>query len=338
MDMRADDICDVSAEAGVVATLIHHPEFYYHAEELLPQHFSDETNRIVYTAITNIITAGSREIDAYNIIEYLSSTPATQGYLSKISVDQLQELIANSDAILRSNPTDYKTLVSNVLNAAFRRDAYRKLAECQRFCVNPDGSDLATKIYTSIDEIMMGYSVTKNGVEIFRDKVDELWSEIVDRQEGRNKGIPFKFPSLNDYVQIESGELVVVGAPAKGAKSMFMLNEAVDILRQGKSVMYLDSELSSRLFLCRMVSHLTGIEFSRVRSGRYTPEEEARIREQLEWIKEQKFVHLYMPIFDRAAIYTAVKKTDHMFGDLDVLIVDYLKPTGSSTEAYSVYS
>ena len=101
----------------------------------------------------------------------------------------------------------------------------------------------------------------------------------------------------------ELAGLIVVGAPAKGAKSMFMLNEAVDILRQGKSVMYLDSELSSRLFLCRMVSHLTGIEFSRVRSGRYSEEENERIKEQLAWIKQQHFIHIYMPIFNKSEIY-----------------------------------
>ena len=172
----------------------------------------------------------------------------------------------------------------------------------------------------------------------FKDVVDELWVEIENHQDGKDAGIPFKFPTLNEYVRIEQGELVVVGAPAKGAKSMFMLNEAVDILNQGKTVFYLDSELSSRLFLCRLVSHLTGIEFSRIRSGRYTKEEDGHIKNAIEWIKAQNLVHMYLPIFDKQTIYTAVKKVSHRFGKLDVLIVDYLKPTGSSTDAYVVYS
>lgn len=223
------------------------------------------------------------------------------------------------------------------MDAAFRRDTYQQLLACLDYCTDPNEADLANKVYSSIDSIMMEYSLN-DSVEEFKDKVDELWAEIVERQDGKNKGIPFKFPTLNEYVQIESGELVVVGAPAKGAKSMFMLNEAVDILKKGKSVMYLDSELSSRLFLCRMLSHLSGVEFSRVRSGRYNEEEEKLIDEKREWIKKQNFIHIYMPIFDRSAIYTAVKKADHIFGHLDVLIVDYLKPTGSSSEAYSVYA
>ena len=74
-------------------------------------------------------------IDAYNIIEYLNADPATQKYASSVTVDQLQELITNSDNIARNNAPDYKTLVSNVLNAAFRRDAWQRLNECEKLCL-----------------------------------------------------------------------------------------------------------------------------------------------------------------------------------------------------------
>ena len=101
-----------------------------------------------------------------------------------------------------------------------------------------------------------------------------------------------------------------------------------------------------------MVSHLTGIEFARVRSGNYSEEEQKQIEEARGWIKKQKLVHLYMPIFDQKSIYTAVKKVSHRFASerkavdesdeyksdsgIDVLIVDYLKSTGN-TEAFATY-
>lgn len=280
---------------------------------------------------------GIKTIDPYNIIEDLNASEATRKYADELTIDKLQELVDMSSVIARNTIEEYRLLVSNVLDAAFRRDTYTKLKECMGLCTKREETDLEKKIYSAIDEIMVDYS-TVDDVPEFKELVDNLWQEIENHQDGKDAGIPFKFPTLNEYVRIEQGELVVVGAPAKGAKSMFMLNEAVDILKQGKTVFYLDSELSSRLFLCRLVSHLTGIEFSRVRSGRYNHEEEVRIKEQLEWIKKQNLVHMYLPIFDKQTIYTAVKKVSHRFGKLDVLIVDYLKPTGSSTEAYTVYS
>lgn len=335
--MRPEDINSLDSESGVIATLIHHPDWCFHSEQLLPNHFSNYTNQCIYTAICELAKRGISTIDPYNIIEVLNSNDATKKFAEELDISRLWELVDMSDSLNRVSIEEYKMLVQNIINAAFRRDAYRALKECEGIVCKDNQEDIGKQIYGLIDDVVMSYSQGEEVTE-FKDIVDELWAEVEDHQDGRNGGIPFKFPTLNEYVRIEQGELVVVGAPAKGAKSMFMLNEAVDILKQGKSVMYLDSELSSRLFLCRLVSHLTGIEFARVRSGRYTEEENELIKEQLEWIKKQKFVHIYMPIFQPDSIYTAVKKVFHRFNPLDVLIVDYLKPSGKSTEAFQTYA
>ncbi len=335
--MRADDINSLESESGIIATLFHHPDFYFYSEHLLPNHFTNKENQCVYTAIAGLVKSGIYTIDSYNILEFLNSGDATRKFADELSIDKLNELMDMSDVLARNTVEEYKLLVSNVMDAAFRRDTFTALMDCVGMCVKREEDQLEKKIYSTIDDVMLAYSSTDEIPE-FGEVVDDLWQEIIDHQDGKDAGIPFKFPILNEYVRIEPGELVVVGAPAKGAKSMFMLNEAVDILRQGKSVFYLDSELSSRLFLCRMISHLTGIEFVRVRSGRYTEEEEQRIKEQLLWIKQQRFVHMYLPSFNCNTIYTAVKKIYHRFGKLDVLICDYLKPNGNNTEAYAVYS
>lgn len=335
--MRAEDINSLESESGIIATIIHHPDYTFYSEQLLPNHFTNLENQCVYTAICDLAKKGISTIDPYNIIEDLNASEATRKFASELEVDKLNELMEMSDVLARHSVEEYKMLVSNVLDAAFRRDTFRELQECMSICMNPDDRNVQKEISSRIDNIMGSYSYDDEVPE-FGEIVDKLWTEVEDHQDGKYAGVPFKFPTLNEYVRIEPGELVVVGAPAKGAKSMFMMNEAVDILKQGKSVMYLDSELSSRLFLCRLLSHLTGIDFSRIRSGRYTAEESLRIKEQREWIKNQKFVHMYIPIFSDQAVYAAVKKIYHRFGQLDVLIVDYLKPSGNSTEAYTVYS
>lgn len=336
--MRAnEDMSRVESEAGIIATLIHHPDFSFYSEQLLPNHFTNKENRIIYQALRSLAQSGVQTIDPYIIVQELQSKEATRRFADDLSVDQLYTLIENSDILCRDSVEAYMVLVNSVLDAAFRRDTYQKLKECMMLCTKDSETDLERKIYSAIDEVMTDYSAIDDVPE-FKDVIDDLWKEVESHQDGKFAGIPFKFPTLNEYVRIEPGELVVVGAPAKGAKSMFMLNEAVDILKQGKSVFYLDSELSSRLFLCRLISHLTQIEFSRLRTGRYSEDDAAKIKTAIEWVKQQKLVHMYLPIFDRQTIYTSVKKVSHKFGNLDVLIVDYLKPTGSSTEAYTVYS
>ena len=92
------------------------------------------------------------------------------------------------------------------------------------------------------------------------DVIDECWAEIEGRQGSGYAGIPFKFPALNDYATIERGELFIFGAEQKQGKSMMLLNCAVDLLQHDYAVLYLDSELNTRLFTARILAHLTGIE------------------------------------------------------------------------------
>ena len=334
--MRAEDINSLESESGVIASLVHHPEFVYYSEHLLPGHFTNRENGCMYAAITKLVNGGIDHVAAYNIIEVLNASAATRKLAEELHVEQVNEFIEMSDVLARNTVEEYKLLVSNVLDAAFRRDAFRKLKECQALCFDREAENIEQKIYAMVDEVMTEFSVGDD-VPVFGEIADAVWQDIVAHQDGHESGSPFKFDTLNEFVTIEPGELVVLGAPAKGAKSMFMLNTAVDLLKRGRSVMYIDSELSTRLFMCRLISHLTKIEFVRVRSGRYSPEEAEKIQKAIAWIKPKKFVHIYMPIFDRQAIYTAVKKVYHRFDPLDVLIVDYLKSTGD-TDAYATYA
>lgn len=321
-------VSSIESEAGIIASLIHRPEFTFYSERLLPEYFTDKFHKEIFQAITNLVGKGIETIDAYNIKEIL-------GDESTITVEQLQELIDVSDTIARSSVPEYKLLVSKVTELAFRRDIYRKLKECEALCLTDDEESIEQEIYRVIDDTMVKYSGGKD-IPLFKDVIDQLWQEIEDRQNGVNAGSLFKFPTLNEYVTIEKGELIVVGGSAKSGKSMFLTNCAIELLKENKSVFYIDSELNSRLWLTRVMSHLTGIEFIKMKSGKYSEEERIKIDRWRAWLKEKQLVHLYMPLFDMEAIYTAVKKINHIY-PLDALIVDYFK-AGDSLEAYTNYA
>ena len=182
---------------------------------------------------------------------------------------------------------------------------------------------------------MTSYS-TANDIPPYSEVIDQCWDEIKSRQGSGYAGIPFKFPTLNEYVTIEKGELVVFAAEAKQGKSMLLLNCAIDLLRQDKSVLYLDSELNTRLFTARVLSHISGVEYKRLVSGNYNGEEAAAIDNARKWMKTRQFTHIYIPMFDLQSIYTAVKKVSHTQDGLDVLIVDYFKGKGEG-DAFDSY-
>lgn len=283
----------VESEAGIIATLIHHPEFSYYSEQLLPNHFTNEENRYIYQAICSLARDGITTIDPYNIIQALSAKEATRRFADELSIDQLYTLMDNSDSIARNTVEEYKLLVNNVMDAAFRRDTFQQLKECQKLCTQPSEENIEQKIYKMLDDVMMEFSAT-NEVPPYKDVVDKCWEEIKGRQGAGYAGIPFKFPALNDYATIERGELFIFGAEQKQGKSMMLLNCAVDLLKQDYAVLYLDSELNTRLFTSRILAHLSGIEYKRLTSGNYSDEEEKRILDAKEWLKTRKFTHIYI--------------------------------------------
>lgn len=332
--MRGEDINSIESEAGIIASLIHNPELYFYSESLLPNHFTNKENRCVYTAICELAKKGITNVDAYNIIECLQSSEAMRKYADELTVDKLQELIEMSDVLARHSIEEYKMLVKNVLDAAFRREAFDSLKECMRICSDRSEEDVGSKISDIIDDVMTGYCTVED-IPQYKDVIDDCWSEIQSRQGNGYAGVPFKFPTLNLYTTIEPGELCIFAAEAKQGKSMFLLNEAIDLLKQDLAVLYLDSELNTRMFTARVLSHLSGIEYKKLTSGNYTDEELKKIIQAKEWMKTRKFTHIYIPLFDQQTIYTAVKKVKHTQG-LDVLIVDYFKGSGDG-DAFDSY-
>lgn len=332
--MNVCDIKNIESEAGIIASIVMKPEFTFYSEQLKPNHFSDTQNAYIYYAVCELAKRGIEKVDAYNITNILNMKEATKKQTETITIQALNDLIDVAKVIARESVEEYKLLVANVLDAAFRRDTYNKLIECERFCFNSSESDIEQKIYSALDDVMMEFSTTTE-VPQYKDVIDSLWGEIEARQDSGMAGIPFKFDTLNAYATIERGELFVFAAEAKQGKSMMLLNCAVDLLKRDVAVFYIDSELNSRMFTCRLIAHLTGIEFNRLKAGRYTPEEKVRIEQAIKWLKTKKFTHLYMPMFDAQSIYTAVKKVKHTQG-LDVLIVDYFKGKGEG-DAFDSY-
>lgn len=328
--MAIEDLRDVASEAGAVATLIQHPEYIFFCEQLLPEHFTSEINSQIYKAVYLLTKRDVLTIDVYNIVTALKNDGN-----ETVNMHDIVEFMDNCSLVARSSAEEYRLLANNVLDMAMRRDLLRKLQSCETVCLNTKEKDVQQRIYGQIDDVMMSYC-SVDETPLYKDIVDEMWNQIVARQHAEKAGFEFKFPRLNDYVTIERGELVLFGAQEKQGKSMMLLNCAVDLLRKGASVLYIDSELSTESFTIRLLSHLTGIEFRRIKYGKYDDYELEKIKEAIAEMKTWSFVHKNVPIFDAKAIYTITKRANHI-QKIDVLIVDYFKMNKEDADAFTTY-
>ena len=134
--MRAnEDIARVDCEAGIIATLFYHPDYSFYSEDLLPNHFTNIENRYIYQAICSLARKDITQIDPYIIIQELETNEATRHLAGEITPEQLYTIVDNTDALVRHTVEGYHLLTKAVKDAAFRRDTFQQLRECQQLCL-----------------------------------------------------------------------------------------------------------------------------------------------------------------------------------------------------------
>lgn len=325
---------DVQSETSLVATLINNPTYAFFSEQLRPNHFTDQMNACLFYALTELAKRGVNNADVVNVQSMWNATESWKNKTAKISVEQLNEYINLSKIAARATKEEYDMLVNVVMDKALRRNLHAKLQQGQHLCFADSVEKIDQEVYKLLDEAVLEFAAT-NYIPPYKEVVEGLWQEIKTRPLDGHSGIPFFIQELNEFATIDAGELVLFAGKEKSGKSMMLLQIAVDMIRQHKKVLYVDSELNSRLFTARLLAHLTKTEFMVIKSGRYGKDIIEKVEQAIVWLKERDFTHIYLPQFDAQSLYTTVKKVSHMQG-VDVLIVDYFKAgTGDAYENYA---
>ena len=319
----SEPIYDVEAEAGVISTLMVHPEFYFHSEDLTGRHFYNVENGHLYFAIGEMAKRDIHKIDSYGIFNILNLRQVTKAWADKMTVSSVNEMISIAPVVARNSVSEYKTLAKKVLDTAFRREAIKKLKECETICRKEfDADDIKTRVYKEVESLVSRYQQTSD-VTPLSEIVDKLWEEITRGQQD-DSFVDFKFPTLNRYLKISRTDAIVIAAREKRGKSLFLLNCAIDLVRRGKRVLVIDTELDTKLYFMRLISHLSGVEFSKIRDGTMDDAESALAANAREWLKKQPLTHVYRPAIDDDQLVSLTKQYKYKYG-LDALILDYLK-------------
>lgn len=330
--MDITELSDIQSESGIIGTLIYHPEFVLHTDYLLPGYFYGVENGCLYWAIQELYKEGITNIDAYNVSNKLQSNKAVSKTVDKYNLPSVQEFIELYKETARHTIEEYKMLAENVVTLAFKRDLVKTLNQLSSDCFSKDYSldKLSNVVYAELDKLTQKYVTTSN-VATLGQSIDEIWDEIVSRRTSDGAyGIPSKYKSFLDYFTYEPGELVVVQAKYKQGKSVFLMNEAVHKLKNGVPTLVVDSEMPTRLYTERLISHLTGIDIKRIKNGNYTADEKKIIEQWIAWVKEQPFVHIYDPQMTNEKLYSICKMLKHKM-NLSFVVFDYLKSNETST-------
>ena len=323
---------DIQSESGIIGTLIYHPEFVLHTDYLQPGYFYGVENGCIYWAIQELYKEGISNIDAYNVSNKLQSNKAVSKTVEKYNLPSVQEFIELYKETARHTIEEYKMLADNIITLAFKRDLVKTLNQLSSDCFLKDYEldKLSNVVYGELDKLTQKY-VTTTDVGTLGQSIDDIWNEIVSRRTSDGTyGIPSKYKSFIDFYTYEPGELVVIQAKYKQGKSVFLMNEAVHKLKNGVPTLVVDSEMPTRLYTERLISHLTGIEMKRIKNGNYSDDEKKIIEHWISWLKEQPFVHIYDPQMTNEKLYSICKMLKHKM-NLSFVVFDYLKSNETST-------
>lgn len=337
MSLDLNTITDSQAEAGVIATLLYHPEFILHTDYLKAKYFYDQFNGSIYWGISELYKNGVDNIDAINLMNMLNSNGAVKKKVEENNITNLNEFIELAQYAARHTLEEYKLLVNTVVTLSFKRDLAKATREIQSYCF--DNSLPLSKVNSMVNERMNKLTeqyLTSNDIAFFGEKADDLLAQIEARRSADGVyGIPSKYPTLSQYFTYEPTELVLLKARMKRGKSAFFLNEAIHKLINGVPTLYFDTEMASRLFYERVLAHLTGIEVKNIKSGQYTYEDGKKLAAAHEWMKKQPFVHIYLPSTTDDEIYSTCKILKYKMG-LSYVIYDYIK--GDMVDSSALYN
>lgn len=326
MTIEINEISDNKAEAGIISTLVYHPEFILNSNYLKDKYFYSSDNAIIYWAIKELYNKKITNITAMNIEQMIDSNPAKKNELEKYNMPSMQEYIDLCVNAKRDSVEEYKMLVNQVVELSFKRDFYKKTLEWQKLCFNENIhlDEMSNGIYKEVNGLTTKY-VTDGEITTFGSKVKEIWKKIKEKKDrGESYGLPSFFPTVNEFFQYEETELIVIEARMKKGKSWVAQIEGLHKAMNGVPTFIQDSEMSDENWYIRVAAYLTGISVSRIKNDTLTDEEVKLIDETNEYIESLPLFHNFDPYITKERFYSICAQKKIEIG-LKFIVWDYIK-------------
>ncbi len=334
MDNKGE-IYDAQAEGIVVSSLLYNPSYIMDSDFLSGDNFYDIEMGQIYEAISSIFNGGKTPNLANiknQVLDKYGNGGVVDNYLS--TPQKYAELLDLANIVRADTLEDYKAMAKVVYDEFCKRSYYPAISALLKDIASPKTKieDINNTIY-DIGENMTRKFIVNEDVPMFGEVLDTVFDEM-GKERDNGEYFKWKWDILNDVAPLETGEMYLFSARRKGGKSMWLMNQTIYFLAHDIPVLYVDTEMSDRLMMVRMLSYLTKIETKTIkaiiRSGDYSSDMGAKILKAKAWIKSKKFWHWYKPDFDAVKLRNMCRVLRDRFG-CRVLIYDYMKDDSSDS-------
>ena len=320
-----NNFSNTDAELAIIGCILWDNKNYEKVSDFLNEnHFVDETNKIIFTTIKNLLDKNilvspitlknylPDDNDNINKVNYLNqlkdSTPSTQNTYNygKIIYDLYvkRNLVGVAHNIIQETNSNNDQTAENLIENA-ENDLY-----------NLSQSGNSDRSFINFGNALQG------AVEI----ISEAY-----KRDGKIAGVPTGFKDLDKKLGgLHKSDLIIIaGRPSMGKTALatnIAFNAASKLQQNGKksSVAFFSLEMSSEQLSTRILAEQSRIKSNDIRRGRISEEQFDKFIETSKNISELPLFIDETPAISIAALSNRARRIKRIYG-LDLVVIDYIQ-------------
>jgi len=307
---------NLNAEERLLSIILNNPDKSLSAVSLLNHKcFTSIDTRNIYNAIYKIVDK-CETADTINIIHQLRS----DGILDTTIRNYIDNLVSKDE-----NVEHFSSLVKEVIDLWKVRETnnmIEKMSQAIKDGTNYDNLKSIMNKYSHLDT--SGYGDRPETMLSIIDKAIRETEEAIKNGKERELGLKFGFTIMDKVMSLRPGNTYCIAARPSMGKTSFALNIADNLLRQGKRIYYISTEMLKDEIMEKFITMKQAISNEDFRA---LPEENklARYKE----LYSYHAAHNSELIIDSSSfqLYDTIARIRslHKEKPLDLVIVDYLQ-------------
>lgn len=326
-------LSSISSESIVLGGLINHLDWIIEVSDLKVDYFSIDVNKIIYSVLKRLYKNGSTTCD---IVDIYAVVETNAGHLKQLEsyggvdyIETLAELAEDKEL------GDIKSHAKTIIDCSYKNELSQTLVGLTNYVeTNSDKPKeiIAKEVEGELLNLKGKYG-SNGGLQVIGDDVDKYIKTLDVEGQRDFCGYPTFSPMLNKFVSYERGEMVVYSGKLKSGKSQLVVNEVYRLcIKGGVPIAILDTELSTRFFILRLIARITGYNMKYIKTGKYkeNPKAVEKFKEAVELIRKAPLVHKYVFDMSQEDIFSELKKLKIQM-NLQIVFFDYIKANVEST-------
>lgn len=307
-----ENLVNMESEYTVLGTIFDNKIKLNKIENISPNIFSIESNKIIFKVLLDIIS-NENKIDVPIFLEKLKKTDI------RVSIESINNML------MYSNMYTFESNLKILEELYIKRNTYERAKALMEGII--DGADIDKLIYN----FQEGTEATKQVNNDYKDDIKSICEELMDyfekEDDGSNRfnsGVPI-YDKLAGG--IFKGELLTIGAKSGVGKTSLALNIALEAIKANKTVLIISREMDKKHIVQRLITMLTGVKSICMKTKKLKEEDWTNIIQGMSILNAHN-IYVNSDISKPTQIRRRVREVK-----ADLLIVDYLQLLSSECKS-----